>query len=152
MVDESSTAPSGQFKALSAGGRRIFHRGPQLFKGFPRAVDESSAAYPSQLSGAKHEKWIFFQAAWRPRSRSRRHEATTRALSLPWRTSTTTHPPYPSIWTAPSSPTCRSAASTNLHVNVENECYFHRSGFHLYVVQKLPNKFGLCICWKCDAA
>jgi hypothetical protein len=35
MVDESSTVPSGQFKGLSAGGRRIFHRGPRPFKGFP---------------------------------------------------------------------------------------------------------------------
>jgi hypothetical protein len=47
MVDESSTAPSGQFKGLSAGGRRIFHRGHRHFKGFPRAVDESSAANPT---------------------------------------------------------------------------------------------------------
>jgi hypothetical protein len=50
MVDESSTAPSGQLKGLSAGGRRIFHRGPLPFKGFLRAVDESSAANPTNLS------------------------------------------------------------------------------------------------------
>ncbi len=56
MVDKSSTAPSGQFKGLSAGGRRIFHHGPRPFKGFPRAVDESSAANPTNLNSMFHEQ------------------------------------------------------------------------------------------------
>ncbi len=54
MVDKSSTAPSGQFKGLSAGGRQIFHRGPRPFKGFPRAVNQSSAANPTNLNSMKN--------------------------------------------------------------------------------------------------
>jgi hypothetical protein len=56
MVDESSTAPSSQFKGLSAGGRRIIHRGPRPFNGFPRAVDESSAANQTNLNSIENEQ------------------------------------------------------------------------------------------------
>jgi hypothetical protein len=67
MVDKSSTAPSGQFKGLSAGGRQIFHRGPRPIKGFPRAGDESSAANPANLNSMENE-----QAKGRPGGQARR--------------------------------------------------------------------------------